>query len=170
MSSTPQLSLRFMKRPKNRKMEKKFVVLLFSIKTEAVGCFFEYKPQLDLMYLQMLKMNTKRHRCSRAKIIYCNYDNTRLIQDVGIGVGWMGRISPVWIHQPLLERGRERKKDKLVANVFRLLTIASCCIFFFFPLFFLFFSITSQKPITCPCFSTLQSQPLICNLSSSYSL
>ena len=29
-------------------------------------------------------MNTKRHRCSRANIICCNYDNTRLIQDVGI--------------------------------------------------------------------------------------
>lgn len=118
-----------------------------------MGCFFEYKPQLDLMYLQMLKMNTKRHRCSRAKIIYCNYDNTRLIQDVGIGVGWMGRISPVWIHQPLLERGREReKKDKLVANVFRLLTIASCCIFFLLPPIFLIFFHHISKTHNLPMF------------------
>lgn len=48
---------------------------------------FLHKAQLDLMYLQMVEMNTKRHRCSRANIICCNYDNTRLIQDVGIREG-----------------------------------------------------------------------------------
>lgn len=56
---------------------------VFQPRCEDVGCFL-YQAQLDLMYLQM---NTKRHRCSRANIICCNYDNTRLVQDVGIRDG-----------------------------------------------------------------------------------
>lgn len=83
MPCSPQTeSLRFMKRQKMR--------LVVFIKHRGCGMFpvCPHKAQLDIMYLQMVWMNTKRHRCSRANIIYCNYDNTRLIQDVGIGVGW----------------------------------------------------------------------------------
>jgi len=57
---------------------------MFSINTET---FLYAYTEKNIVYLEMIEKNTKLHRCSRANIIYCNYDNTRLIQDVGIGVG-----------------------------------------------------------------------------------
>lgn len=57
-------------------------------------------------------MNTKRHRCRRANIICCNYDNTRVIQDVGIGVGWDA------FHQYSNKQSLKRKKIAASRQIF----------------------------------------------------
>lgn len=107
-------------------------------------------------------MNTKRHRCSRANIICCNYDNTRLIQDVGIRVGWDA------FHQYSNNQRIFKKERKLQVHAkhflnFQLMTIG--------------FSHLSHKNMkkkkkeeAITWLFLLQSQPPICNLSSSYRL
>lgn len=62
-------------------------------------------------------MNTKRHRCSRANIIRCNYDNTRLIQDVGIRVGW-DAFHQYSNNQRFFLGGGDRGNCRFMPNIF----------------------------------------------------
>lgn len=107
-------------------------------------------------------MNTKRHRCSRANIICCNYDNTRLIQDVGIRVGWDA------FHQ-YSNNQRILKKREKIAGSCQTFSQLSAYDNWIFP-FVTWKKEEKKKEEAITWLFLLQSQPPICNLSSSYRL